>query len=90
MLIEHGADVNIKGKDGKSILETPNATGDEAIISLIKEHKNIKTANKEIKEARKHLKNLEIKQIIDIKRENIAELEKGKARLNQLNQLLTE
>ena len=89
MLIEHGADVNIKGKDGKSILETPNATGDEAIISLIKEHKNIKTANKEIKEARKHLKNLEIKQIIDIKRENIAELEKGKARLNQLNQLLT-
>ena len=90
MLIEHGADVNIKGKDGKSILETPNATGDEAIISLIKEHKNIKTANKKIKEARKHLKNLEIKQIIDIKRENIAELEKGKARLNQLNQLLTE
>ena len=90
MLIEHGADVNIKGKDGKSILETPNATGDEAIISLIKEHKNIKTANKEIKEARKHLKNLEIKQIIDIKRENIAELEKGKARLNQLNQLLTK
>lgn len=90
MLIEHGADVNIKGKDGKSILETPNATGDEAIISLIKEHKNIKTANKEIKEARKHLKNLEIKQIIDIKRENIAELEKGKAKLNQLNQLLTE
>ena len=83
MLIEHGADVNIKGKDGKSILETANATGDEAIISLIKEHKNIKTANKEIKEARKHLKNLEIKQIIDIKTENIAELEKGKARLKE-------
>ena len=90
LLIEHGADVNIKGKDGKSILETANATGDETIISLIKEHKNIKTANKEIKEARKQLKNLEIKQIIDIKTKNIAELEMEKARLNQLKQLLTE
>ena len=60
------------------------------IISLIKEHENIKTVNKEIEETRKHLKKLQIKQIIDTKREALAEMEKTKARLDELKKLLLE
>ena len=60
------------------------------IISLIKEHENIKTVNKEIEETRKHLKKLQIKQIIDTKRQALAEMEKAKARLDELKKLLLE
>ena len=60
------------------------------IISLIKEHENIKTVNKEIEETRKHLKKLQIKQIIDSKRQALAEMEKAKARLDELKKLLLE
>ena len=60
------------------------------IISLIKEHENIKTVNKEIEKTRKHLKKLQIKQIIDTKRQALAEMEKAKARLDELKKLLLE
>ena len=60
------------------------------IISLIKEHENIKTVNKEIEETRKHLKKLQIKQIIDTKRQALTEMEKAKARLDELKKLLLE
>ena len=60
------------------------------IISLTKEHENIKTVNKEIEETRKHLKKLQIKQIIDTKRQALAEMEKTKARLDELKKLLLE
>ena len=75
-LIQHGIDVNLVGNDGKSVLETTNARNDETIISLIKQHKHINDVNKEIKETRKHLKKLQTKQIVDTKREVLAEMHK--------------
>ena len=90
LLIFHGIEMNLASNDGKSILETENATDDEDIVLLIKEHQNIKTVDKEIEETRKHLKKLQIKQIIDTKRERLAEMENAKARTDELKQLLLD
>ena len=46
--------------------------------------------NKGIEEARKHIKALEIKQIIEIKNENIAKMRKKNARVHHLKQLILE
>ena len=90
LLIKHGIDVNLAGNDGKSVLETADATEDETIISLIKQHKHIITSNKEIAETRKHLKKLQIKQMIEAKRERLAEMNNAKTRTDELKQLLLE
>ena len=90
LLIFHEIEMNLASNDGKSILETENATDDEDIVLLIKEHQNIKTVDKEIEETRKHLKKLQIKQIIDTKRERLAEMENAKARTDELKQLLLD
>ena len=89
LLLNHGSDVNIKENNGKSILEIENATEDKTIISLIKEHQN-KIVNKEIEETKKHLKKLQVRKIIDKKRENLAEMENAKARLDKLKQWILE
>ena len=68
LLIQHNIDVNLVGHVGKSILETANATDDEAIISLINKPKHVENVNKEIKKTRKHLKKFQIKQIIGTKK----------------------
>ena len=68
LLIQHNIDVNLVGHVRKSVLETANATDDEAIISLINKRKHVENVNKEIKKTRKHLKKLQIKQIIDTKK----------------------
>ena len=90
LLIQHGIDMNLAGNDGKSILETAYATDDDDIILLIKQHQNIKLVNKEIEETKKHLKKLQIKQIIDTKRQRLAEMEDAKTRTDELKQLLLE
>ena len=90
LLIHHGVDVNLTDNNGKSILESVNATDDENIISLIRKHKHAKTVNKEIEETRKHLKKLEMKQILDRKRQRLAQIENAKARIDELKQLLLE
>ena len=82
--------MNIVGNDGESILEAAYATDDETIILLITERQNINTLNKEIEETRKHLKKLQIKQIIDRKKELLAESEKTKTRLDELKKMLLE
>ena len=58
LLIQHDIEMNIVGDDGKSILETANATYDSNIISLIKKNQNMKTVNKEIMKTRTFLKKL--------------------------------
>ena len=90
LLIQHGVDVNLTDNNGKSILKSVNATDDENIISLIRKHKHAKTVNKEIEETRKHLKKLEMKQILDRKRQRLAQIENAKARIDELKQLLLE
>ena len=90
LLIQHGVDVNLTDNNGKSILKSVNATDDENIISLIRKHKHTKTVNKEIEETRKHLKKLEMKQILDRKRQRLAQIENAKARIDELKQLLLE
>ena len=88
LLLKHGVDVNNINRQGKSILDIANATGNQKIITLIKEYKNTTKVNKEVEEARKHLKALEVKHIIEIKNENIAKLRAKKARVHHLKQLL--
>ena len=90
LLIHHAIDLNVVGNDGKTILETANATDDITIISLIKGHQNIKTENKEIEETRKHLKKLQIKEIIDAKRQTLEEIKQRKTRLDELKKWLLE
>ena len=90
LLIQQGVDVNLADNNGKSILESVNATDDETIISLIRKHKHTKTVNKEIEETRKHLKKLQMKQILDRKRQRLAEIENAKTRIDELKQLLLE
>ena len=85
LLIEHAIDLNVIGNDRKTILETANATDDEAIISLIKGHENIKTENKEIEETIKQLKKLQAEKIIDTKRQALEEIKQRKTRLDELN-----
>ena len=58
LLIQHDIEMNIVGDDGKSILETANATYDSNIISLIKKNQNMKTVNKEIMKTKTFLKKL--------------------------------
>ena len=90
LLIQHGIDVNLVGNDKKSAPDIAKATNDETIISLIKQHTNINTVNNEIEETRKHLGKLQIKQIIDTKRERLAEMNNVKTRTYELKQLLLE
>ena len=90
LLIHHAIDLNVVGNDGKTILETANATDDITIISLIKGHQNIKTENKEIEETRKLLKKLQIKQIIDAKRQALEEMKLRKRKLDELKKWLLE
>ena len=90
LLIQHGIDVNLVGNDKKSVPDIAKATNDETIISLIKQHTNINTVNNEIEETRKHLGKLQIKQIIDTKRERLAEMNNVKTRTYELKQLLLE
>ena len=90
LLIQHGIDMNIVSKDGKSILETAYTVYDKTILSLIKEHQTPKTVNEEIEETKKHLKKLQIMQIINTKRETLAETENAKAKLDELNQLVQQ
>ena len=90
LLLKYGADVNNVNSNGKSTLDIKNATGDQKIIILIKEYQNTRKVNKGIEEARKHIKALEIKQIIGIKNENIAKMRKKNARVHHLKQLILE
>ena len=90
LLIHHGADMNILRYDGKSVLQIAYSMDDETIISLIKEHQNINTVNKEIQQARIHLKKLQVKQLIDTRRESLEEMEKLKKSHDELKQLLLE
>ena len=90
LLLKHGADVNNVNSKNKSIFDIANATGDQNIITLMKKYQNVRNVNKEVEEARKHLKALEIKQIIEMKNENIAKISEKNARVHQLKQLLLE
>lgn len=88
--MQHGTDINNLGYNGKSILEVANATRDETIISLVKQHQNKETLSKDIEETRKHLKKLQIQQIIEKKEENLAEIEKARKIHDELKKLLLE
>ena len=90
LLLKHGADVNNVNSKGKSILDIASAAGDQNITTLMKDYQNTKKVNKEVQEARKRLKALEIKQIIKIKNESIAKMREQNARVHQLKQLLLE
>ena len=57
---------------------------------MINQHKHTKAVNKEIEETRKHLKKLQIKQLIDTKRERLAEMDNAKTRTDELKQLLLQ
>ena len=72
------------------ILDIANATGEQNIMTLMKEYQNTRKANKEVEEARGHLKALEIKHIIEIKNESVAQIRNKDARVHQLKQLLLE
>ena len=88
--MQHGTDINNLGYNGKSILEVANASRDETIISLVKQHQNKETLSKDIEETRKHLKKLQIQQIIEKKEENLAEIEKARKIHDELKKLLLE
>ena len=90
LLLKHGASVDSVNKKGKSILDSAYATDNQNIISLIKEHQNSKNVHKEIEETRKHLKILEIKRVIDTKKEMLAKMEEMITRLHQLKQFQLE
>lgn len=66
------------------ILDIANATGEQNIMTLMKEYQNTRKANKEVEETRRHLKALEIKHIIEIKNESIAQIRNKDARVHQL------
>lgn len=82
LLLQHGADVNNVNNKGESIFDVANTIGDQNIITLIREHYNNTKVNKELIEARKKLRILEIKQI--------TEAENRKARACQLSRLLLQ
>ena len=90
LLLKHGVDVNNVNSQGESILEIANATGDQKIITLIKEYQANTTVKKEVQEAKKYLKALQIKQIIEKKKENVAKIREKIARVHHLKQLLLE
>ena len=89
-MLKHGVDVNNVNSQGESILEIANATGDQKIITLIKEYQTNTPVKKEVEEVKKYLKALQIKQIIEIKNENIAKIREKKARADHWKQLLLE
>lgn len=89
-MLKHGVDVNNVNSQGESILEIANATGDQKIITLIKEYQTNTPVKKEVEEVKKYLKALQIKQIIEIKNENIAKIREKKARVHHWKQLLLE
>lgn len=45
----HGANIDNINNKGKTILDTANATKNQIIISLIKQHKNIENEDKILK-----------------------------------------
>ena len=49
LLLKHGANIDNINNKGKTILDTANATKNQVIISLIKQHKNIENKNKILK-----------------------------------------
>ena len=90
LLLKHGAGVDNVNLKGKSILDSAYATENQNIISLIKEHQNTKNVHKEIEETRKHLKILEIKRVIDTKKEMLKKMEEMITSLHQLKQFQLE
>ena len=79
LLLQYRADVINASYDNNSLIDTANTTKDENIIHLIKEHSKIR-----------QMTILGIKRIIDIKRDNVTELENEYAKFNQLKQSLHE
>ena len=90
LLLKHGADVNAVCHEGQSIIDIANATHDQNIITLIKGYQNVKAINEEAEEARRHLKILETKQIIEKTYQSMAKMRQKKAKVNELKQLLLE
>ena len=80
LLIHQGADTNSRNFAGESILDIANATNDQNIVSCIQEYTN-ENLDTEIEEAKKTLKILEIKHIIDTKRKNIMKMNEEKTKL---------
>ena len=80
LLIYHRADTNSRNFDGKSILDIANATNDQNIVSCIQEYAN-ENLDIEIEKAKKKLKMLEIKRIIDTKGKNIMKMNEEKTKL---------
>ena len=89
-LLKHGADVNNVISKSRSILDIANATGDQNILTLMKQNQNTREVNKEVEEARKHLKALDIWQIIEIKDEILANMREKNEKVHHLKQLLLE
>ena len=87
-MLKHGADMNNVNSRSELILDIANATGEQNIMTLMKEkylmYQNTRKANKEVEETRRHLKALEIKHIIEIKNESIAQIRNKDARVHQL------
>ena len=90
LLLKHGADVINGNSSSKLILDIANATGDQNIITLIKDNQNARKVNKEVEEARKHLKVIEISHTIEIKNETLANMREKNARAHHLKQLPLE
>lgn len=84
LLLKHGADMNNVNSRSELILDIANATGEQNIMTLMKEYQNTRKANKEVEETGRHLKALEIKHIIEIKNESIAQIRNKDARVHQL------
>ena len=84
LLLKHGADMNNVNSRSELILDIANATGEQNIMTLMKEYQNTRKANKEVEETGRHLKALEIKDIIEIKNESIAQIRNKDARVHQL------
>ena len=90
LLLKHGAHVDNLNKKGASILDSAYATRNQKIISLIKKHENNKNVQQEIEKTRKHLKMLQIKRVIDTKKEMLTKIEEMITSLHQLKEFHLE
>ena len=90
LLLKHGAHVDNLNKKGASILDSAYGTRNQKIISLIKKHENNKNVQQEIEKTRKHLKMLQIKRVIDTKKEMLTKIEEMITSLHQLKEFHLE
>ena len=90
LLLNYGADINTVNSKNKIIVDIASTTGNQNNITLMKKYQNTKKVNKEVDEARKHLKALEIKQITEIKNESLVKIRDKNGRVLHLKQFVLE